>query len=100
MSDVEKKKRKPFSKNGFFAAGAILVLLIVGMTWMNHGKEFTDDAFIEAHIMPISPEISERVLKVYVNDNQMIQKGDLLVELAPRNNQAQAQLITADVDLA
>lgn len=119
MSGAEKKTGRPLPKKWFFAAGAILGLLLVTVTWMNHGKESTDDAFIEAHIVQISPEISERVLKVCVDDNQMIQKGDLLVELDPRNNQAlyaqaeanlatsqaklvqaQAQLTTAEADLA
>jgi len=86
---------------------AILAALIFGVLtfWKFRGRVSTDDAFIEGHVMQVSPKISEKVLRVLVEDNQMIKEGDLLVELDPRDtqallNQAQANLDSAEAKLA
>jgi membrane fusion protein (multidrug efflux system) len=43
--------------------------------------ESTDDAFIDGHIIGISPQVSGLVAVVHVDDNQVVHQGDLLVEL-------------------
>jgi membrane fusion protein (multidrug efflux system) len=45
--------------------------------------ESTDDAFIDGHVIAISPQVSGLVAAVHFDDNQMVHKGDLLVELDP-----------------
>jgi membrane fusion protein, multidrug efflux system len=50
--------------------------------------ESTDDAFIEAHVVYIAPKVSGQVLRVLVEDNQIVRKGDLLVEIDPRDYEA------------
>ncbi len=47
------------------------------------GYESTDDAFIAGHVVPVSSRVAGHVAKVFVNDNQRVKKGDLLVELDP-----------------
>ncbi|HUB26223.1 MAG TPA: HlyD family secretion protein [Tepidisphaeraceae bacterium] len=47
----------------------------------------TDDAFIDGHIVTISPQVSARVLNVLVNDNQPVKQGDVLVQLDPTDYQ-------------
>ena len=49
------------------------------------GYESTDDAFIAGHVVPISPRVAGHVAEVYVNDNQGVKKGDLLVTLDPND---------------
>lgn len=65
---------------------AIVVIGLVGsgiyiVRNLNH--EITDDAYIEGRIHSIAPKVSGTVLKVYVEDNQLVKKGDLLVEIDP-----------------
>jgi membrane fusion protein (multidrug efflux system) len=60
--------------------------------------ESTDDAFIDVHFVPISPKVANYVAKVHVDDNQHVQKGDLLVELDPRD--FEARLAQARANLA
>ncbi len=43
--------------------------------------ERTDDAFVEGTIVPIAPQISGKVVKVYVDHNQRVKKGDPLFEI-------------------
>ena len=43
----------------------------------------TDDAFVEGHIYTIAAKISGTVKKINVEDNQLVKKGDILVEVDP-----------------
>jgi membrane fusion protein (multidrug efflux system) len=43
--------------------------------------ESTDDAFIQGHIIQISPKVSAQVMRVLIDDNMEVKKGDLLIEL-------------------
>jgi membrane fusion protein (multidrug efflux system) len=43
----------------------------------------TDDAFIDGHIHTIASKIPGTVKDVFVDDNQLVKKGDLLVEIDP-----------------
>jgi membrane fusion protein, multidrug efflux system len=68
-----------------FAAG-----VIVGLIFLVNSAAYqsTDDAFIDGHIIPVSAKVAGRVQTVYVDDNQTVQKGDLVVELDPRDFEA------------
>ena len=88
---------------------AIGLLVVLGwggkIFFESRGRESTDDAFIEAHVMQVSPKISEKVLGVFVDDNQMVKRGDLLAELDQRDTvalvkQAKANLDSAEAKLA
>ena len=50
--------------------------------------ESTDDAFIEADVTPIAPQVAGRVARLLVADNQPVERGQLLVEIDPRDFQA------------
>src|SRR5208337_97154 len=43
----------------------------------------TDDAFIDGHIHTIASKIPGTVKDVFVDDNQLVKKGDPLVEIDP-----------------
>jgi membrane fusion protein, multidrug efflux system len=43
----------------------------------------TDDAFVEGHIHTIASKVSGTVKKINVRDNQLVRKGDILVEIDP-----------------
>jgi membrane fusion protein (multidrug efflux system) len=50
--------------------------------------ESTDDAFIEADVTPIAPQVAGRVSRVLVSDNQAVAKGEPLFQIDPRDYQA------------
>jgi membrane fusion protein (multidrug efflux system) len=63
--------------------------------------ESTDDAQADVHLYPVSARISGYVIRVNVNDNQWVNKGDVLVEIDPTDyqvalTQAQANLANAE----
>jgi membrane fusion protein (multidrug efflux system) len=95
----KKRKRK---KILYIGAVALLVLIIAGIAYWLYARQYesTDDAFVDADVTQVSPKVSAYVKKIYVDNNQMVHKGDLLVELDPsdlqvRLQQAQAQLENA-----
>lgn len=51
----------------------------------NDGLISTDDAFIEGHIITIAPRVSGPVLKLSIEDNQEVKKGDFLLEIDPND---------------
>ncbi len=66
------------------------------------GKESTDDAAIEAHVIPIAPKVPGYITALHVKDNQHVRQGDVLVEIDPRDYQLRldaqkALLVSAEV---
>lgn len=63
----------------------------------------TDDAFIEGHVATIGTKLSNTVEKVLIDDNYEVKKGDLLVQIDPRDydvqlSEAQANFTKAQSD--
>lgn len=82
LDTASPRRRKIIVRGGIALA---ILLLVLGIHYYLYFSthESTDDAFVEAHVIPISPRVSGTVLKVYVNDNQDVQKGDPLVDIDP-----------------
>ena len=68
------------------AGAAAAVLGLAGFLYWLHARHFesTDDAFIEGHVTPLSPQVAGTVTAVHVIDNQDVKAGQLLAELDPR----------------
>lgn len=83
-----------------------LVLFVLvgggGFLWLQgRGTEHTDDAAIEAHIVPVAPKVEGYVTDLPIADNQHVKKGDVLLKIDPRDyeialKQAQADLAVAE----
>lgn len=91
---TDKSKKQPFYKNSttLVIIGVVLVILsLVGLHYYSYyaSHESTDDAFVEGHIIQISPKIVGHVTKVYVVDNQQVKEGELIAEIDNRDYQAQ-----------
>ena len=87
---------RPLYKRPMVLAAASIVLLIAAVIVVHYWRyasshESTDDAFIDGHIIQISPKASGYVAKVYVDDNRQVKAGDLLVELDARDYEARLQ---------
>ncbi|MGD1030279.1 MAG: HlyD family secretion protein [Opitutaceae bacterium] len=84
------------------AAAAVAALLVSsGYYWRFVAPyESTDDAFIETDVTPIAPQVSGRVLRVLVSDNQNVEKGAVLFEIDPRDFQATLDQARAELAAA
>ncbi len=88
-------------------AAIIIFLLIVsglvlGTSWWIMAKIdiSTDDAFIDGHVFQISAREAGHVSAVYVNDNQYVRKGELLISLDQSDFKTQVQNSAAAVKQA
>src|ERR1041384_5421911 len=86
-------RKRPLYRRPAFLIVALIVLLIAaafGIRYWLYARshESTDDAFIDAHITPVSPKVAGYIAKIYVKANQQVKKGDLLLEIDPRDYQA------------
>jgi membrane fusion protein (multidrug efflux system) len=82
---------------------AVLVAVVAGLLLWRYlsSYESTDDAQADVHLYPVSARISGYVIQVSVNDNQWVNKGDVLVEIDPTDYQvalAQAQANLANAE--
>jgi len=61
------------------------VLVAGGLWWyLSHkGYVSTDDAFVEANIVQVSPQVSGRVVSIPVHENENVRKGQVLLRLDP-----------------
>lgn len=68
-------------KQVVFGVLGAMTLVIAGYAWKQHGKESTDAAMIEAHVVPIASKVSGYITKVTIHDNQHVKAGDVLAEV-------------------
>jgi membrane fusion protein (multidrug efflux system) len=66
---------------------AIIVVAAIAFWWHSTFTEDTDDAQVNGHLIQVSSRIAGQVLKVYVDENQLVKRGDLIAELDPRDYQ-------------
>ena len=83
----------------------VLALVAAGIWWHSTFTEDTDDAQVNGHLIQVSSRISGQVLKVYVNENQVVKAGDVIAELDPADYQvavekAEAALASAQANAA
>ncbi|MCP6761201.1 MAG: HlyD family secretion protein [Fischerella sp. CENA71] len=89
-----------------------LTLLILGLSAVFFGifgyqlwqyiftQESTDNAYVTSNIYPISSRINGTVVEVLVDDNQTVQKDQLLVKLDTKEYQSKVQQALASLQTA
>jgi membrane fusion protein (multidrug efflux system) len=95
-------------KGGKKARGLIILLILlvvggsIGLKWLISSKRDieTDNAFIEARVIPVSSKVSGTVARVLVSDNQFVKRGDLLLEIDGRDFQLRKAQAAAGVGMA
>jgi membrane fusion protein (multidrug efflux system) len=98
------KKRNPLV---FIILAVVLIAgAIYGWNRLQFARahESTDDASVEGDVYPIIPRVGGPVIKVYVDDNQVVKKGDTLVTIdkadyLQRVNAMQAALVAAQAQV-
>jgi len=109
-NDKNVKPEEPKKRSKVFLI--ILILMVIAGAWFGISKytyaehhEDTDDAQIEADIIPIIPRVSGYVKEIRVKDNQQVHKGDTLIIIDDRDlkinlMQAEAALSTAESNVS
>jgi membrane fusion protein (multidrug efflux system) len=82
--------------------GGGLLAFILAIFYFAHWRyiETTDNAYIQADITTISAKITGYVEKIYVEENQPISQGELLIALQPKEFKARVEEAEASITLA
>jgi membrane fusion protein, multidrug efflux system len=90
-----KNRRRPFVIVG--AIVGLMLLAIGGYLLLTAGEEGTDDAQVMADMVPIGTRVAGQIVKVHVVENQLVHKGDPIVEIDPADYQARLEQAEADL---
>jgi membrane fusion protein (multidrug efflux system) len=84
------------------AAVVLIVLIIVGVRYWRLSQQFvtTDNAYVNANRIEVAAQVSGPVTRVWVEDQQMVRRGDVLVEIDPQPYQLAVDAAEAQLDLA
>ena len=108
IADASAPSQSPTKKGP--TRSVLLLLLIAGLgaggwwlyRYQTTGKylQSTDDAYVQADAVTISPKISGYVEEVLVKDNQEVMPGQPLVRIDARDYRAQVAQASASIDVA
>lgn len=68
-----------------FAVGTIVALVVLGLLAANRieARPRTDDAYLQADLVHLAPDVSGRIVELDVRDNQRVRRGDVLFRIDP-----------------
>ncbi|QWT19407.1 HlyD family secretion protein [Bacillus sp. NP157] len=81
---------------GLLVLGTLAVLLFA---WLDR-TEVTTDAYVTGRIHPVAPRVTGTVVALYVNDNQHVKAGEVLLELDTRDFDVRVEQAKAEIDRA
>ena len=102
--DDDKKKDSVFRKPLFWIilVAVVAALIVAGVLYWLHARQYesTDDAFVDTHIVRISPQQGGQLVQVANVDNRHVDVGTLLAVVQPSGPEAQLAETQADVKQA
>jgi membrane fusion protein (multidrug efflux system) len=105
-------RRDRFRPARLLALASLIALTAVGLPivtgWVDYRRShsITDDAFVEAHIVNVAPQlVSGRIIRFLADENHRVAQGQIVAEIDPipyrdKVNVAQAQLDSALAELS
>jgi membrane fusion protein, multidrug efflux system len=84
-----------------FGLGVLAVLMLfVAWQVLTRYVAYTDDAYVRSDLIALAPQVTGRIVIVAVTDNQVVHRGDLLVEIDPEPFQLAVNAIQAKLQQA
>jgi membrane fusion protein (multidrug efflux system) len=96
MPSIQRNKLIPI-----VVAGVVGLAIVVGgvFWWTNKQRyEVTDNAFVQADTVQVSPQISGYVVEVLVSDNEHVEAGQVLARIDPTTFQARLDQAVANAN--
>jgi len=102
-SDDDKDSKKPRSKTPLIIVGVVVVIaaIVAFIIWFADRNQIsTDDAYTDGNVITMVPKVSGYVVGLYVDDNSLVKKGDLLLRIDPRDYRTALAADEAALELA
>ncbi|AKH42610.1 membrane fusion protein (multidrug efflux system) [Altererythrobacter atlanticus] len=105
---AEEAKTSPLKRKGVRRAlliGGIVILILLGLWFVRYwtvGRylESTDDAYVQADAVVVSPKIGGYVEEIMVAENQQVEAGDPLFRIDARDYRSRVAQAQAQIDMA
>lgn len=103
-SKAKSNQRKPWSNPRVMAIIGVLFIAITALGikhWITASQYVsTDNAYLKSDVVQLAPQVSGAVTNVLVNDNQYVNKGDLIATLDDSQYRVAVAQKQADLDAA
>jgi multidrug resistance efflux pump len=73
----------------------VIATLIAYYILSDRYTPFTTDAYVQAYVVQVAPQVEGQVVHVHVQENQAVNKGELLFEIDPRPFEHRVALLEA-----
>ena len=93
LIDDKAKAQQPRKRAAkLIGIGLGVIAAVAGGLYYLHSRNYesTDNAFIEGDVIQVSPRVAGQMVRVYVQDNQHVNAGDLIAEIDARDYAARA----------
>jgi membrane fusion protein (multidrug efflux system) len=94
----KKKAMRAYLVLGTLATAVIAIYFIHG--YVTRNQVSTDDAQVDADVVPVSARVAGIVLKMEVSDNQEVKEGQLIASIDPADYTARYDAAKADLEAA
>ena len=89
----------PYKKGLWLIPPLIFGVLVVYFYWINQDWVYTENAYVKTDFIAISTEVTGRVKKIGVSENQKVQQGDFLFSLDPEPFQYEIDRLKAQLQV-
>jgi membrane fusion protein (multidrug efflux system) len=100
-ADVDTKAKPSFMRRmrwPMIIGGPLLIALVVAYFIVTGGRtQTTDNAYVQIAKAPVAPSIGGRVTDIYVHENEVVKRGQVLFRLDTRDIAAGAEAAAASV---
>ncbi|WP_440221971.1 HlyD family secretion protein [Dokdonella sp. MW10] len=102
MNDRTQNDTAPAAKRRgnrlLWIAGPLAVAVVAGWFYLHSGRyASTDNAYVQADLVTIAPQVGGRVVEVAVRENQAVKQGDLLFRIDPEPLQIAVDQMEAQI---
>jgi membrane fusion protein (multidrug efflux system) len=101
QSTVAVRRRK--ARRAYLVLGAVAAAALAayaGHWFLTRNRISTDDAVVDADVVPLAFRVGGAVRAVNIGDHQKVKKGDVLVEIDPADAQARVRQAEAELEAA
>lgn len=101
MPEAVKKPRIIIIRRLLMLLGVLVVAVVSGWFYITGGRyESTDNAYVKAAKILVTPEVSGEIVQALVHDNQKVREGEVIVVVDTRRYQIALEKAQADLAVA